>query len=183
MEWGFCKKHAKTIQSDIARKEFEKARVEEEVAAAVAAATGSKGVSQEEELPPKEPSPPKKKKPQIEKRIVRKNAHGLYEDTETHIVFDPVTKEATGKMGKMGRAVALTEKDKKLCRELGWKYKTDDDDDDDDDADISSGIASGGDEGVASGDDEVASGDEGDATDDDVHEEILSDDESFDHES
>ena len=55
------------------------------------------------------------------KTTVRKNKYGNYEDSKTHIVFDPSTKAAYGK--QVGSKVEpLTKRDIELCENNGWSH-------------------------------------------------------------
>lgn len=52
---------------------------------------------------------------------VRKNRYGNYEDSKTHLVFDPATKAAYGK--QVGSKVEpLTKRDIELCEDKGWPH-------------------------------------------------------------
>lgn len=160
--WGFCKKHSRTVQAKRAEEKWEsentpqppatsvvdpdadklkgdddameqlakanarrakpvRARVQEEV---VQKTTARKKVAE---------APTNVKgvrKPTIQKKVIRPNFWGRFEDTETHIVFDPTTKTAYGIQDPTGKVIALSAKHIAICVRNGWNYNAPDDDED-----------------------------------------------------
>ena len=62
------------------------------------------------------PEPPKTKK-------IKPNIWGRYEDLDTHILFDPKTKQAFGVQNRNGTISALGKKHINICKRHGWNYK------------------------------------------------------------
>ena len=63
-----------------------------------------------------------KPRPVIRKKVIKPNAWGRFEDTDTHIIFDPVTKSAYGIQESNGMVSALTPKHIDICERNGWNY-------------------------------------------------------------
>jgi hypothetical protein len=62
-------------------------------------------------------------KPGIVKKKIMPNKWGRFEDTETHILFDPSTKAAYGVQDqKTGKVLALENKHIAICKNNGWRY-------------------------------------------------------------
>ena len=177
-EWGFCKKHSRTVQ---ARKACEKWEAENAPPQASPIASPVQAVSQpppistgttrvdldaeldrlegevleeedvdameqlaranakktrpvrsrvQEEISPaksggrraKASRPKAARKPAVRKKVIRPNFWGRFEDTETHIVFDPTTKCAYGVQDATGKVLALTAKHITICERNGWNY-------------------------------------------------------------
>ena len=56
-------------------------------------------------------------------KIITENKWARYEDEETHIVFDPVTKEAYGVQDhNTGKLLSLRESHIEICTKKGWKF-------------------------------------------------------------
>lgn len=163
--YGFCKKHARTVQAKKAKDAYEANVLIEEIEA-------EKGVSKESKLPhvPATPEqvqqviesepepepepevvekaktsplkqPPRRqqptttkqsprtskkpvgtRQPAIRKKIIRMNHWSRFEDTDTHIVFDPTTKCAYGIQEPTGRVSALKPEHVEICQRNGWNY-------------------------------------------------------------
>jgi len=62
------------------------------------------------------------RKPAVRKKVIRPNFWGRFEDTETHIVFDPTSKCAYGVQDATGKVLALTTKHITICERNGWNY-------------------------------------------------------------
>jgi hypothetical protein len=75
---------------------------------------------------PKLKTPPKSKagqqKTTTRKKTIRPNYWNRYEDTDTHIVFDPATKCAYGVQEPTGRVTALKAEHVEVCKKNGWNY-------------------------------------------------------------
>lgn len=71
--------------------------------------------------------------PRMIKLKIKKNSFGHFEDTTTHIVFDPKSKSAFGVQLASGKLRDLDENDIEICRRNKWKYVEPDPDDDSDD--------------------------------------------------
>lgn len=78
----------------------------------------------------------------IKKKRISKNKWGRFEDPDTHIVFDPFTKQAYGYQNHAsGTVQALTEENKRTCRKKGWEFleiPVEEDDEDSEDDEYSS---------------------------------------------
>lgn len=72
----------------------------------------------------RKPAKPKKgvKKRAAKKKVIRKNQWGKYEDPDSHIVFDPVSKVAYGVQDSSGKVFALSEHHIRICQVNGWDY-------------------------------------------------------------
>ena len=64
----------------------------------------------------RKPEPPRTKK-------IKPNIWGRYEDLDTHILFDPKTKQAFGVQNRNGTISALGKKHINICKRHGWHYK------------------------------------------------------------
>jgi hypothetical protein len=84
----------------------------------------------------KNPPPPKKQRPKFQKtsplfekilqnkpfeNVIRNAQHNFWEDSETGIVFDPVTKVAVGVHVNLGNIRSLSPAELEIARERGWK--------------------------------------------------------------
>ena len=75
----------------------------------------------------------------IKKKTITRNKWGRFEDPQTHIVFDPVSKKAYGYQDhESGSVRSLSNVDKRICEKKGWAFvdipvKDDDDSDEEDD--------------------------------------------------
>jgi len=145
-EFGFCKKHKNTVQGRKALNDYQQKRndLERQKEAKI------------KEVPKKKPqveNPPKviKKESQVEdskketeqfsvlkhgvrkpatiKKVIKPNHWGRFEDTDTHIVFDPNTKCAYGIQDPGGELLALSNRHIKICKLNGWDYISPDSDD------------------------------------------------------
>lgn len=113
-EWGYCKRHGRTVQSQKAKREWESKKEEEKEEQ-----LQKKQETQKEEI--KEPEQQRKKKT----KVVKKNSWGNFEDSETHIIFDPYKKCAYGVQDPSGKILSLGKREIKICEENGWKYMLD----------------------------------------------------------
>ena len=70
--------------------------------------------------------PPAKgiRKPTVRKMVIRPNYWGRFEDPNTHIVFDPISKCAYGVQDISGKLLALTSKHIAICERNGWNYNS-----------------------------------------------------------
>lgn len=174
-EWGFCKRHSRTVQAKKARErwELENSQKEEEpekepvvyppppqtptevtplpptetVPETPVSTNIEKEVSQmaeklenvdidkEEEKKSKKKAAKTKvrpriemttkrqrKKPVVKRKKIRPNYWGRYEDTDTHIIFDPLSKKAYGVQLPGGGVGALTPNHIAICNKNGWPY-------------------------------------------------------------
>jgi hypothetical protein len=103
-EWGFCKKHAKTIQSKNAQ-----AATKQEIEASTSSKQTEAATS-------------------TKRKVIRPNKWGRFEDIDTHIVFDPFNKTAVGVQLANGKMKKLEDEHVELCKKHGWKYSLDSDD-------------------------------------------------------
>lgn len=98
--WGFCNKHKRTVQSTEAKKEWDKRNN----------STQTKGNTT--------------RKTSKVKVKVTMNKFGKYEDRDTHLIFNPITKNVIGYQNPDGSVRALNSQDIQKCKERGWKYAT-----------------------------------------------------------
>lgn len=73
--------------------------------------------------PDKEKSKVQARPPQPKTKKIKPNIWGRYEDLDTHILFDPSTKQAIGVQNRNGTVSALGKKQITICKKLGWKYR------------------------------------------------------------
>ena len=144
-EYGFCKQHSTTIQGKNAYKAYELSKqdkpeqkiaevvkVEQKIPEVVKKVEASKKEVQspkETQAQPKEvqvklASAPetKKDKREVVKREIYVNSYGNFEDPQTHIVFNPKTKQACAVQGKNGKLYPLSDKEIVICQCRGWAY-------------------------------------------------------------
>jgi len=95
--------------------------------------TSNKSTTNTKDIPEK-PS----NKENIKVKKIRRNRWDLFEDTESHIVFDPNTKEAFGIQENTGAVSALKPEHVALCIKNGWNYKLPYNDDDESEEEESS---------------------------------------------
>src|SRR5208282_1661164 len=112
-EWGFCKKHTRTVQAKEAEaallkaKELDKQRQLQELEEELANLTDDTGddiASDDEKL------------------IIQPNRYGRFEHADTGIVFNPDTNIAIGIQGDDGKLWPLDEEAIRQCVENGWLY-------------------------------------------------------------
>lgn len=80
-------------------------------------------VSPEKVSPVEQPAPVPTPLSSTKKKVVLvRNAHGRYEDPQTHIVFDKRDKTAYALQENDGRLRELSKKEIAICNARGWKY-------------------------------------------------------------
>jgi hypothetical protein len=79
--------------------------------------------SSTKKAPVKEKSKVQARPPQPKTKKIKPNIWGRYEDLDTHILFDPTTKQAIGVQNRNGTVSALGKKHISICKKLGWKYR------------------------------------------------------------
>jgi len=138
-DWGFCKKHSRTVQAKNARNIWEEKTKEEhplveeekpvETPVKTPVASTSSTIEQELDKITKKldnmsttKKRPRRKKKTIKIKVIMPNHYGLFEDTDTHIVFHPTTKEAYGVQLPNGGLGALTPNHVAICEKQGWSY-------------------------------------------------------------
>jgi hypothetical protein len=145
---SYCKKHCRTVQALNAKKEYE-----DSLSSKVTPREpeSSQELPQEKsQEPPKESSqkdekpesPDKlalggaskmkeiKNPPKVTSKTLKPNKWGRYEETKTHILFDPDSKSAYGVQDRIkGRVLPLSEYHIRLCKKYGWTYHVLDDSD------------------------------------------------------
>lgn len=134
-EWGFCKKHSGTVQSRRAREKYESEQVEtssiDTPVEIEEEAVNSPDLTQELndietkvlESPPRVQKRVKGvKRPATRKKVIRPNYWGRFEDTSSHILFDPNTKRAYGVQEQSGEVSSLTASHVAICERNGWDY-------------------------------------------------------------
>lgn len=113
-----------------------RSRVQEEISPAKPKSGGRRVKASPKKSPKQKTSPAKRsakpkartsrpkaaRKPAVRKKVIRPNFWGRFEDTETHIVFDPTTKCAYGVQDATGKVLALTAKHITICERNGWNY-------------------------------------------------------------
>lgn len=132
-DFGFCTKHKNTVQGKKAAKEYSEHLAEMERRKQEELNNIRKEVRQEElermkQTIEERPVREGKRKPAIRKKVIRPNHWGRYEDTETHIVFDPENKCAYGVQDPSGEILALSVRDIEKCKINGWNYISPDSD-------------------------------------------------------
>ena len=113
-DWGFCKKHSKTIQARKAQEVYE--------ASIIQKSNSTKHSFQNEQKKPDSYESPKKHAPIVRKKHIGPNKWGRFEDPDTHIVFDPRTVCAYGVQEPNGKIICLTPKHIAICEKNKWKY-------------------------------------------------------------
>jgi len=130
------------------------------------------------------------KQPSMKRRVIKPNYWRRYEDLETHIVFDPQTKQAYGVQESTGKVSPLKQQHIDICKRYGWHYNlpydSEEDDEDeesihDDDFDESSESVDKSDE-EESEDEEEESEDEEEEESEDEEDEEEEEDESDEEE-
>lgn len=125
--WGFCKKHAKSVQASRAFEEYTRNQVMKEKSAKEEEphSKSSNSKSSHSSHPPsvdkvvkrKRPPPPKQKQ-----FTVVKNKWGNYVHEKTLIVVDFKTKKAVGIQAPSGQILPLTIEKIKVCERYGIPY-------------------------------------------------------------
>ena len=217
--YGFCKKHSKTIQAKKAREEWESLNTKSQQPPPPKVEEPPPPPEPEpapepEPEPEPEPAPPpvhtptpkpvqkkvvKKQQPVVRKKTIRPNHWGRYEDPDTHILFNPVTKCAYGVQDPTGKILPLTHGHVLICKKNRWNYNeilTDDyesedeeseEEDEDEDEEEDESEADEEDEESEADEDEEdeeseADEDEEDEEDEDEEDEESEDDEDEEHE-
>lgn len=131
-EWGFCKRHSRTVQAKKAKEEWERVqktledtkkeepKVVEEPQ--VLDKSPEKPVEKDNEKPSDKSVEKPKTKKKIRKKIIKPNCYGRYEDKDSHIVFHPGTKSAYGVQMPNGDVGKLTPNHIAICKKHGWPY-------------------------------------------------------------
>jgi len=102
--YGFCKRHSQTVQAKKAKEEMELSKT---------------------------PAPQEgTHRSTIRKKTIRQNNWGRYEDPDTHVVFDPMTKCAYGVQESTGAISPLKDEHIEVCKQNGWDYNLPHDSDD-----------------------------------------------------
>lgn len=183
--WGFCKKHAKSVQASRAFEEYTKnqvmnsmkEKVVEETPPSHSMSSNSKSSqssrsssshskSEDKVVKRKRPPPPKQKQ-----FTVVKNKWGNYVHEKTLIVVDFKTKKAVGIQAPSGQILPLTIEKIKVCERYGIPYvvmeeSSDEELSDDYDEEESAGEDIDDDEVDEDDFDESATGDDSDIDDD-----------------
>jgi hypothetical protein len=109
-EWGFCNKHAhRTVQGKKAKEEYERVVEEQRKIQLKELEEELENLSMGEE-------------DETERRVIRPNRWGRFEEPETGIVFDPDTNLAKGVQGTDGKLLDLDDDAIQICVENGWEY-------------------------------------------------------------
>lgn len=117
---GYCSEHSRSVQGRRAREAFDKTVAESKPAVVIAV--------EEPKVPVAPTTPVAVTKtsvlahPTSVVKKIKRNQWGNYEDTDTHIVFNPRTKAGYGVQDRSGKVVALGPKQIELCEKYGWKY-------------------------------------------------------------
>ncbi|ALX27515.1 hypothetical protein GMAR_ORF141 [Golden Marseillevirus] len=108
--YGFCSKHKGTVQAKQAKDVYEK--------------------EQKEKEQKKESAPPQKEEQEPKKTAIaiRKNKFGIFQHTETGIIFGAIDKKAYGTQDANGKISPLSEKEIDYCERRGWRYTVPDED-------------------------------------------------------
>lgn len=119
--WGFCKKHAKTVQATKAFEEYTRNKVKEEQEQKRSAPPEPASRTVQEPVAAK---PQRRKKPSQKQRqfVVVKNKWGNYVHEKTSIVVDYDSKKAVGIQASSGQILPLTADKIKLCEYYGVSY-------------------------------------------------------------
>ena len=151
--YGYCKKHSRTVQAKKAKEEFDAANQKPQVEVKVDSVKevekenskhedevdDERDLELEKELRKMEEKVMRdegKKKPVKRKKIISPNKWGRFEDTETHIVFDPVKRCAYGVQDhKTGNVNALSKSHIDICKRNLWSYTVSSEYEDDDETD------------------------------------------------
>lgn len=140
-EWGYCSKHETIASAKNAHKLWKS--LSDGLDSNVVVAPPVKELPKEKEPlqkpPPQkeeessdteseanvsEPPSPEKSPEPVKKRVAKitRNKWGNYEHNETHIVFDPKSRNAFGVQRKNGDVYSLGPDDVKVCINNGWDY-------------------------------------------------------------
>nr|QBK86515.1 MAG: hypothetical protein LCMAC102_03100 [Marseillevirus LCMAC102] len=123
--WGYCKKHSRTVQAQKARDKWETQKIESYPSIDAKLNEVENNILEKEEdkvVEDKKQKAPSAQKPRRQK-VIKPNVWGRYEDTETHIVFNPSDSCAYGVQNPTGEVFGLSQKHIAICEKNGWGYK------------------------------------------------------------
>lgn len=116
-EWGYCKKHSRTVQGKKDKEKWEVA--EKEKSKPLPPVENKDEKSKKSKMRDEKSS----KKPVVTLKVIKKNEWGRYEDKDTNIVFDPLSKCAYAVQCEDGGIKKLDSEHIEICKRNKWDYR------------------------------------------------------------